>query len=95
LIESTVEAATRLTDGNDVRSSEDEYSPSRLTPRKDDRANAFDLFVAVSRECTRTGRAARVDVLLCSGAMTEAVLAVFVLVGFLLPVPVLAWLDRQ
>jgi hypothetical protein len=26
--------------------------------------------------------------------MTEAGLAVFVLVGFLLPVPLLAWLDR-
>jgi hypothetical protein len=26
--------------------------------------------------------------------MTEAGLAVFVLVGFLLPVPILAWLDR-
>jgi hypothetical protein len=27
--------------------------------------------------------------------MTEAGLAVFVLVGFLLPVPLFAWLDRQ
>jgi hypothetical protein len=27
--------------------------------------------------------------------MTEAGLAVFVLVGFLLPVPILTWLDRS
>jgi len=27
-------------------------------------------------------------------AMTEAGLAVFVVVGFLLPVPILTWLDR-
>jgi hypothetical protein len=27
-------------------------------------------------------------------AMSEAELAVFVLVGFLLPVPILVWLDR-
>jgi hypothetical protein len=27
-------------------------------------------------------------------AMTEAGLAIFVIVGFLLPVPIIAWLDR-
>ena len=29
------------------------------------------------------------------GAMSEARLAMFVLVGFLLPVPILVWLDRR
>jgi glycine/D-amino acid oxidase-like deaminating enzyme len=43
---------------------------------------------------SRADLASLADVLLISGVMSETGLALFVLVGFIVPVPILVWLDR-